>query len=148
MLSRDSLEFVRTAAGLTAPVRVIEFAVEETERDTLRCAEAGAAGYVPSNGTLADLVNMIRSVSRGKLLCSPRIAASLFKALRAQPRHAAPDRLAFMLTGREQQIAPLLDRRLTNKAIAAELHIEVAVRAGMTQTAAAATFRGSVRAVN
>lgn len=126
MLSRDSLEFVRTAAALTAPVRVIAFAVEETERDILRCAEAGAAGYVPSNGTLADLVNTIRSVSRGELLCSPRIAASLFKALRAQPRQAEPDRLAFMLTGREQQIAPLLDRGLSNKEIAAELHIEVA----------------------
>ncbi len=126
MSSRDSLEFVRTAAALTAPVRVIAFAVDETERDILRCAEAGAAGYVPSNGTLADLVDTIRSVSRGELLCSPRITASLFKALRAQPRQAEPDRLAVMLTGREQQIAPLLDRGLSNKEIAAELHIEVA----------------------
>lgn len=126
MSSRDSLEFVRTAAASTAPVRVIAFAVEETERDILRCAEAGAAGYVPSNGTLADLVETIRSVSRGELLCSPRIAASLFKALRAQPPQAEPDRLAVMLTGREQQIAPLLDRGLSNKEIAAELHIEVA----------------------
>ena len=79
-------------------------------------------------------------------MCSPRIAASLFKALRAQPRHAAPNRLAFMLTGREKQIAPLLDRGLCNKAIAAELHIEVTVRAGMTQTGAASTFGASVRA--
>lgn len=124
MSSRDSLDFVRVASATTT--RVIAFAVEETEADVLRCAEAGAAGYVPRSASSEDLLQTILSVSRGELRCSPRIAASLFKALRAQPPRPETDRLTVLLTARERQIAPLLDRGMSNKEIAAALQIEVA----------------------
>ncbi len=124
MSSRDSLDFVRVAAA--TPARVIAFAVEETERDVLRCAEAGAAGYVPRNASGDDLLNTILSVSRGELRCSPRIAASLFRALRAQRAPNGMDRIGVTLTAREREIAPMLDRGLSNKDIAAALQIEVA----------------------
>jgi DNA-binding NarL/FixJ family response regulator len=126
MAATGSLDLVRRIASSAPHLRVVAFAVEETEHDILLCAEAGAAGYVASDGTLEDLVNTIRSVARGELLCSPRIAATLFRALRVQTSEPGIDRLALTLTAREREIAPLLERGLSNKEIATQLHIEVA----------------------
>jgi DNA-binding NarL/FixJ family response regulator len=126
MATAGSLDLVRRLAGTIPRMRVVAFAVEETEHDVLLCAEAGAAAYVPPDGTLDDLVNTIGSVARGELLCSPRIAATLFRALRVQTPEASVDRLALTLTAREREIAPLLERGLSNKEIAAQLNIEVA----------------------
>ena len=126
MATAGSLDLVRRLTGAMTHVRVVAFAVEETEHDVLLCAEAGAAGYVAPDGTLEDLVNTIRSVARGELLCSPRIAATLFRALRVQTPDAGVDRLALTLTAREREIAPLLERGLSNKEIASQLNIEVA----------------------
>jgi two-component system nitrate/nitrite response regulator NarL len=126
MASPGSLDLMRRIATSAPGVRVVAFAVEETEHDVLLCAEAGAAGYVASDGTLEDLVNTIRSVARGELLCSPRIAATLFRALRVQAPETGVDQLALTLTAREREIAPLLEQGLSNKEIAAQLHIEVA----------------------
>jgi len=126
MSSRAGVDVIRRVAASGSGTRTVAFAVEETERDIVICAEAGAAGYVPCDGTLDDLANTIRSVSRGELLCSPRIAAALFRALHTNAPKPEPDRLALTLTAREREIAPLIDRGLSNKEIAAHLHIEVA----------------------
>src|SRR6185312_10282258 len=42
-------------------------------------AEAGIAGYVSREGSIDDLVAVIESVSRGEMLCSPRMAATLLR---------------------------------------------------------------------
>lgn len=126
MSARGSLDAIRRVSASSARARIVAFAVEETERDVLLCAEAGASGYVACDGTMDDLVNTIHSVARGELLCSPRIAATLFRALHAQGSRPDGDRLALTLTAREREIAPLIDRGLSNKEIAAHLRIEVA----------------------
>ena len=97
---------------------------------TVVCAATGCADAAQQLARVAphhvdDLIETIRSVSRGELLCSPRIASSLVRALRVQPPKPGADHLAVMLTAREQQIVPLLDRGLSTKEIAAALHIEV-----------------------
>jgi DNA-binding NarL/FixJ family response regulator len=126
MSGRGTLDSIKRISSSSLRARVVAFAVEETERDVLLCAEAGAAGYVPCDGTIDDLVNTIHAVARGELLCSPRIAATLFRALHAHGPKPDGERLALTLTAREREIAPLIDRGLSNKEIAAHLRIEVA----------------------
>src|SRR6187200_381448 len=57
MSGRGSLDAIKRISSSQLKARVVAFAVEETERDVLLCAEAGAAGFVPCDGTIDDLVN-------------------------------------------------------------------------------------------
>jgi two-component system nitrate/nitrite response regulator NarL len=123
---RDSLEVVRALKRQDPRVRIIAFGVDESERDIVACAEAGVAGYLAADGSMDDLVITIASCTRGELICSPRIAATLFHRIGCLASGAAPGEKAVGLTGREQQIVKLIDAGLSNKEIAQRLNIELA----------------------
>lgn len=116
----DAVRTLRDAAGATA---VVAFAVGPGDREVLACAEAGAAGYVPRDAAPADLVAVMRSVACGEALCSPRVAASLFRRLAALASNARSAPGPSALTARERQIVALLERGMANKEIAAALGI-------------------------
>src|SRR5262249_10913963 len=106
-------------------VRVIGFGVEEIEGEILACAEAGLAGYVPCDASLDDLVVRVESVLRGELLCTPRMAATLFHRLETQAGNGRGEPQAVALTAREREVLRLIDGGLSNKEIAVRLRIEV-----------------------
>ena len=125
MGTRDALDLVRAIKRQDAHVRIVAFGVDESARDILACAEAGAAGYLPRDGSMDDLVTTIGNCRRGELVCSPRIAATLFErlsSLASGGRERAP---RAVLTERERQILRLIDGGLCNKEIAQRLSIEV-----------------------
>lgn len=126
MTMTDSLAAVRDLASLEIPVRIVALAVWETERDVLACAEAGVAGYVPREGSLADLLRTIESVARGELIVSPRIAGLLIRRVATLASAAPSVARDAVLTVREHEIVRLIDEGLSNKQIAARLGIEVA----------------------
>lgn len=103
---------------------VVAYGVSEEPDEVIACAQRGAAGYVPRDASVADLVEVLWSVDRGELLCSPRIASTLFRRVAAlgEPGPAP----AAALTTREREVIGLIDRGLSNKEIAATLSIEVA----------------------
>ena len=85
--------------------------------------QAEIAGYVARNGSKEDLIAAVENAVRGEVLCSPRVAASLFRCLaaRLQTTRQRPPEVA--LTSREQDIIALVDRGLSNKEIARQLKI-------------------------
>jgi len=114
---------------LTARVpssRVVALGVAETERDVIACAEAGVSGYVAREASLEDLVAVVESVVRGELLCSPQVAASLFRRVAFRAVGAVEPIPGGRLTSREGQIVRLIEQGLSNKEIAARLGIEAA----------------------
>ena len=119
----EGVATVRALAGVGSAVIVL--AVPEHEDEILRWAEAGVAGYVTRDGSLDDLLAMVGSVARGETLCSPRVAASLFRRVAALAAEQGAQPLS-RLTSRELQIVGLIGEGLSNKEIARQLHIELA----------------------
>lgn len=127
---RESLEFVNALVSSAPDARVVAFGAKETEEEILALAAAGTAGYVRDSAGSSDLVRLLERVMRDELPCSPRAAASLYRCV-AMLSHAGDDsrgdsHATVPLSPRELQIAHLLDRGLTNKAIGRELGIEAA----------------------
>jgi DNA-binding NarL/FixJ family response regulator len=114
--------------AIDAEVRVVVFAVAETEENIITWAEAGAAGYIPTTAALCDLVRLLVDIIHGEQNCSGRIASGLMRrvacaANATRGRYSA--QLEPMLTAREQEIIRLVCAGLSNKEIARELKIEI-----------------------
>ncbi len=74
-------------------VRVVAFAVPETEDDIIACAEAGVAACVTREASIDELVATIERVGSGESLCSPQVAAVLLGASRRWLQRGRTNRL-------------------------------------------------------
>ena len=126
MATPESLGIVRILHERARHVRIVALGVSEVEEDVMACAEAGVAGYVSREGSLADLLDAISRAACGELVCSPRIAGSLLRRVAALSADHEPRAAVARLTVRERQILRLLEQDLSNKEIAQQLGIEVA----------------------
>jgi two-component system, NarL family, nitrate/nitrite response regulator NarL len=106
-------------------VKVLGLAVESVD-DALACAEAGIAGYVTCNDSLADLVARIEDVRRGEMPCTPEVSGRLFERIADLRRGARAGEGTNRLTPREREIVGLVEAGMSNKEIAAALRIELA----------------------
>ena len=105
--------------------RVVALAVREFDEDIVGWAEAGVAGLVSLEASLDDLAATVESVVRGETLVPARTAAVLLERVAELARAGVATAESAALTPREREIAVLLDEGLSNKEIAARLHIEL-----------------------
>jgi two-component system nitrate/nitrite response regulator NarL len=118
------LQLVAAIRALKPTPKVVVLAVPDAEDEVLACAAAGASGYVTREDSLETMVAAIQSVSRGELLCTPRMAAVLFDRVRALTSDRGESGLD-ELTRREREVLGLIGDGLSNKAIAQRLRIEL-----------------------
>jgi DNA-binding NarL/FixJ family response regulator len=116
---------VRALVAAVPGTRVVALAVPEVEREVLACAEAGVAGYVTRDASVEDVVAAVESAARGEVLCSPRMAATLFNRIATLALERSPASIESRLTARELEILDLIDQGLSNKEIARRLTIEL-----------------------
>jgi DNA-binding NarL/FixJ family response regulator len=121
----SSLEVCLPLRQALRDVKIVAFAVAEVDREVIACAEAGVSGFVSKRGSTQDLVAAVHRAVRDELLCSPRTASLLFNHIAVSPRRstAAGDN---NLTPREREIVALIEKGLSNKAIARLLRIQEA----------------------
>jgi DNA-binding NarL/FixJ family response regulator len=103
--------------------KLIALAIREVEAEVLAWAEAGMAGYVSREASLAEVSATIRRAAAGELICPPRITANLVQHLSSVVAQRPTPRVSARLTAREVDVVRLIGRGLSNKEIARELSI-------------------------
>ena len=90
----------------------------------MECAEAGAAGYVPAEASIEDLVTAIERITRSELACSPRVAAQLFNRIATGgDQWSGQPSPAKILTAREHQVLYGIRQGQSNKEIGEALSL-------------------------
>jgi two-component system nitrate/nitrite response regulator NarL len=121
----DGLWLVHRLRVEVPDVAVVATAVGEADGEIVACAEAGVAGFVTRDQSLAEAVCVLESVICGESACSPRTAAALLRRVAVLSAQREPPGPPDGLTPREKEIAGLIARGLSNKEIARELYIEI-----------------------
>lgn len=124
--TEDGLSAARRLVATAGEVRILGFAARTLDHDIVAYASAGISGFVPREASAQDLFDAIDRTAKGELLCSPRIAAAMFKRLVALSKAPTKSNAGSpQLTEREAEIVRLIEDGLSNKEIARHLSIEV-----------------------
>jgi two-component system nitrate/nitrite response regulator NarL len=100
-------------------LRIVALGVREVESEVLACAAAGVDAYVPMDAAVEDVIAVVESIMRDELMCSPKVAASLYNSIASLGADGGAS-----LTSRELQVVEMVSRGLSNKEISRNLSIE------------------------
>jgi DNA-binding NarL/FixJ family response regulator len=124
---RNGIAAVRQLRETMARPRVVVFAVTESIESVVDWAEAGIAGYIPSNAALADLNALVTDIEAGRQACSRSVSAGLIRRIAATTVWSNGRKPSVAkLTRRELEVVGLIGTGLSNKEIARRLNIGVA----------------------
>ncbi|MGY1689428.1 response regulator transcription factor [Geodermatophilus sp. SYSU D01105] len=104
-----------------APQAVVAVVTAHRDPDwVVRAAQAGASAFIPKDGSLAEMIDVLSRVQAGQMLVAP----STFSGGATCAPQASPDRtVPPQLTRREQEVLDCLGRGMQVKAIARVLGI-------------------------
>jgi two-component system NarL family response regulator len=118
------LQLIPEALAAVPGLKVVMIGMEGHAETFLRAVREGAVGYVLKEASAIDVASAVRAVANAQAVCPPELCLALFQHVASQRAHAS-FRLNHNLglTRREQQLLELIERRLTNKEIAAQLNL-------------------------
>jgi len=123
----DSLRLTATLHREVPAARVIVMGLLPLHEDIADFVRAGASGFVMKEASLEEFLGTIRLVANGTDVLPTQLTGSLFSqiAQRAIQGGKSPVLEAVKLTQRERQVVELIGDGLSNKEIAARLHVAV-----------------------
>jgi DNA-binding NarL/FixJ family response regulator len=116
----EDVAAIRRVRAAAPHVLILLVGVAGEEAEFLQCIRAGVRGYLPRDASAEDVVEAVKAIHEGQAVCPGTLWAALFRYLEREassfPSASVQQRLG--LTGREQQLIPLIAEGLTNKEIA------------------------------
>jgi DNA-binding NarL/FixJ family response regulator len=121
----NSLELMAVLQAKLPAARIIAMDILPEQVDVIEFVKAGGSGFILKSASVQEYIETIRAVARGQKVLPAVLTASLFtqivdSALRSE-QGIPPG--ALQLTRREKEIVDLIAEGLSNKEIAARLHI-------------------------
>lgn len=106
-------------------IKVIGMGLIPSQQDIVDFVEAGAAGFVLKDATIADVLGTIRAVAQGTKILPPLLTSSLFTHVvdHAFRRKKGDLLSAVRMTRREREVVVLIAEGMSNKEIAAKLNL-------------------------
>ncbi|AUX43315.1 transcriptional regulator [Sorangium cellulosum] len=123
LADRSGTELIRELKGI-AELRVVVLSMYRDEFRVAEAMRAGADGYLSKQSRLADVVEALRTVVRGRTAVSPDVSAAMVRALQRRDAAARGDMVA-ALSDRERQVLRLLAMGCSAKEAAVRLSISV-----------------------
>ncbi|MCW8277194.1 response regulator transcription factor [Pseudomonas sp. PCH199] len=115
----DVFAAVRFISTQLSDVKVLMLTVSESEDDAFSALEAGARGYVLKGVSGPELVQAIRSVSKGETYITPEVA----NKLQGNIKEHETEFHQLDLSPREEQVIREVSKGLTNREVASKLLI-------------------------
>lgn len=121
----DSLRFVQEVRKEFSDIKIIVMGLLPANEEFLEFVRAGVVGFILKDATIDVFVSTILAVADGKSVLPPLMTGTLFShvAERALARGKRGARAAVRMTARERQVVDLIAEGLSNKEIAARLHV-------------------------
>jgi DNA-binding NarL/FixJ family response regulator len=121
----DSLQLMAVLRAELPEARVVAMDILPDRVDIVEFVEAGGAGFILKSASFHDYVATIRAVANGEKVLPAVLTASLFTQIVESALATGREipATAIRLTNREKEIVNLISEGMSNKEIAAHLHI-------------------------
>ncbi len=117
----NGLEATRHIVSELPSTRVLVLTAHEDRDHVILLLEAGAIGYLPKTVGLNELLDAIRSASRGESVLPPTIASVVVRHLAGEAEQTPKS----ALTAREMEVLRLVSQGLSNYQVAHRLGLSV-----------------------
>ena len=123
---QNSLQIVKLSKQNFKETKIVVMDLIPLQADVLEFVQAGVAGFILKDASIAEFLKTIRSVYQGARVLPPHLTGSLFSqivehAINGSKPSAIEE--SVRMTKREKQVIELIADGSTNKEIAQKLHL-------------------------
>jgi DNA-binding NarL/FixJ family response regulator len=127
--NENALDLTSTIMEVAPSTKVLILGLTDNHHHVLKYVEAGAAGYILKDSSVADLVEAVHLAQRGEAQISTKVAAAILERLSKMTRiFSRVDTFILednRLTQRELEVLGFISKGFTNQEIASQLIVEV-----------------------